>query len=199
MGRCHASRAGGVCSKERQACFLEKQQKTSARAVADLSASPRQRSGRNGRYCRRAGVFAALAVLLGACGEPVVSQTMVNHAYDGRTKTLVVYDHLYDGLRARFTTGFDTQFTADMQRCGIAVSIVDSSGVELNWAQHVLQVVRETHADTVLVGNWTRRENHAVRPLRSARSRWRNCTRPRTRPRTWARCGKPKSRRASMG
>ena len=105
-------------------------------------------------------MFAALAVLLGACGEPVVSQTMVNHAYDGRTKTLVVYDHLYDGLRARFTTGFDTQFTADMQRCGIAVSIVDSSGVELNWAQHVLQVVRETHADTVLVGNWTRRENH---------------------------------------
>ena len=104
-----------------------------------------------------ASLAGGVALLLSGCGMPIVSESMVNHAYEGRTKNLVVYNHLYDGLSPKFTSTFDAQFKTEMERCGVAVSIIDANGVELNWAAHVSQIVRDSHADTVLIGNWSRR------------------------------------------
>ena len=95
--------------------------------------------------------------MLSACSTPIVQNKAVNHAYDGQVKRLAVYNNLYEGERQKNLVDFDTQFMADMQRCGISARIVDSGGLELNSSQHIIQAIHDTSADSLLIATWTHR------------------------------------------
>lgn len=87
-----------------------------------------------------------------------MTQSTFNHAHDGRVRRLVVYDHLFEGLRESLTASFDTQIRVELERCGVWVRIVDDTGVELNPKERLLHAAREIQADIFLNATWTKRE-----------------------------------------
>jgi len=112
------------------------------------------------RVSWRFGLIALLS--LGSCGAPIVTQSAVNHAYEGRLQKLIVFNNLFEDLRQSLTTSFDTQFIADMGRCGVQVKIVDGVGFGLNPKAQLVAAAQEIQADTLLNAIWTKREKSHI-------------------------------------